>query len=522
MADRTYMAVKEVARIEFRATSSGRQQAIVNGEPIEGEPGQSAQDAAVAAVAVIAARRGTGKPRQIRAMMVDEKMTGYPVIITEDGTVKPDMTGVEDVEEPRTRASVKARKEKMAGALAASQPKVLRMPRLGKRRGASKVAAPTRTPAITRSRMVVAVAVLLVLGAVAWAIGSLRTDGAEQLTSGTYPGAAPQGWSSQARWVSPRLLREAGPVAVAGDRAVMVTADRKVLAVDAMTGEVAWSADLPDGQVKTPLAPTAVDGDKMVAIQTGRTLAWWSLADGKAGSAELPEQGMVSFLGDAPLVGMDAATVAVIKDGKLARASVPAGALALAARADGRVTAASSAGWWHLAPGQAPAQAQPLEVPDPASAAPTAKGVIVGYVGGSVVTAWPADASGKAHVAVYKDDSTGVWLSFRGPIFTADPTRASQQTWTPSPSRTWGVLSRTLVDVKGGRVEDLGNWTTDFVGSDRALGKVAGKPAQVGPQIERSTADAAGGFPEVEMGAGAVVRSRQGDAETVYLLPADQ
>ncbi|WP_409485042.1 hypothetical protein [Arsenicicoccus dermatophilus] len=499
-------------RVVLRMGPSGRQEALVDDVPVMAAMGQSVKDAALVQVARIASARGQGDPREITAVICDEDEGGqWPLIVSATGQVRAELPPTPAAERSRWRPPA------WKASLGTGLPRVSW--RGASRLGASPVAArPGRGSAL----LIAGVAAFLV-AALVFAVTTLtRNDPATTVSmgSGVYPGTAPGGFTAQARWVTPALLPGAGPVVGAGDRAFFVTADRKVVAVDAQSGDVAWTRDLPDGVPRGVLAATTVAGTPAVAIHLGDHLCWWSRDDGRPHQVDLPVQGAVSYLGDGPLIGMDASSVAVIDDqDRLRRTMVPAGALALAARADGRVTAASSAGWWHLTPGQAPSRPTPLEVPDPAQTAPTARPVIASYVGGSILTIWPTDAQGKTHAAVYHDDASSVWLSFRAPLQISDPKKQTQLTWTPSPARTWGILGRTMIDVKGGRAEDLGAWTTTFVGIDRALGTVAGRPAQVGPALPRTTHTPGTGAPETDTPAGIGIRHQTDGHQQVYLLP---
>ncbi len=355
---------------------------------------------------------------------------------------------------------------------------------------------------------VLAVAIMLILVAV------LRESPLETVRSVGYAGTPPSEWTAAARWQSPPLLPSSGPALVIGtDRVAVLTAERHLLLIDAPTGDTMWSAPLPSGEVATNLAATSVDGSPVVAVQLADRLHWWALDDGSPGELDLPTGSRVTFLGEAPLVGVGPSTVAAIVNRTLVQAEVPAGAVALAARIDGAITTAASAGWWHLRPGATAGPPTPWESFSRNSINPT----VISYTGGQIITTLPGKP---LRVLVYSDRDNDIRFNFGG-IITARTSNSGRLglTWSPSPSRAWGILSRTLVDLTGGRITDLGDWTTQHVGSDRALGTVGDQQVLVGPLISRGQLVGSEGFPEDLTSAGALVRARENDSETIYLLP---
>ncbi|WP_040563651.1 hypothetical protein [Kineosphaera limosa] len=402
----------------------------------------------------------------------------------------------------------------------------------------------TRALRIRPAVLVVILAALLVLtaGAVIVYAALYPRDGrpGAAATPTPFPGTAAPGWSQQPRWVSPVLDPGGGRVVAVDDAIAYMRADRSVDLVDATTGVARWSAALPAGTLHGGLAATSIDGARVIAAQVDNTLAWWSLDKGAAGSIDLPDGAETTFLGGMPLVGLDARTVAVVSSGTLRQLSVPSGAYALAADAQGRVTAASGRGWWHLRPGVAPGAVTAWEQPSPDDDAADAAPQVVGYLGDSVLLLFPPDRAGSPHVVAYGDaaDSQQLRVSFRGraavgPDAPSSPTASaglsrerdpasgppSGQPWWPSPSGTWGVLGRTLVDLRAGSVTDLGAWTTTWITSDRAYGTIDGKPVQAGPGVERTDVGATVTIPEVVTSAGAAMRAAGSDGERLYLLP---
>ncbi len=360
--------------------------------------------------------------------------------------------------------------------------------------------------------------------------GTVATAPASGGADTTFPSAVAPGWSRTARWVSPPVETGGGKVLALDDAIAYVTAEHRLRVVDAVSGAQRWEAELPAGAMSQELARTTIAGAPVVAAQVGDTLAWWNTADGKAaGTVQLPAGARVSYLGAAPLIGLDERTVAVVGDGALRRVTVPSGAFPLAADAAGQVSAASGRGWWHLRPGVAASAVRPWESAAPDDEAPSSRPGVVGYLGGTFLTLYPPDRSGRRHV-VASTDGQAVRVSFRGQVTdtdaktdtTADATAdamADATAWWPSPSGTWGVLGRTLVDLERGSVTDLGAWRTTWITADRAYGTIDGRSIQVGPQVPRTEVGTALTIPEVVGPAGAVLRAKDAQGERLYLLP---
>lgn len=376
-------------------------------------------------------------------------------------------------------------------------------------RRAMTIAIPRRL--VTRVVLAVAVlgvAVVLIIAAV-FRDRPVQTDKAVQ-----YAAAPPAEWSADARWRTPALLPRSGPALVIGaDRVAVVTADRHLMLIQGDSGNTIWSAELPAGDAKTDLASTTVDGRPSIAVQLDDRLCWWAVDDAAPRQVDLPPGSRSTFLGESPLIGVGPSTVATIRDGSLVRIEVPTGAVALAARSGGQVTAASSAGWWHLRPDAQAGPPTPWESISRNSVSPT----VISYAGGQIITA----ATDKAvRVLVYSDRENDVRFNFGGVLAGAQTNSGRLGlAWHPAPSGQWGILSRTMIDLSRGRLVDLGDWTTQHVASDRALGTIGGKYALVGPDIPRGQLIGGEGFPEDLTSAGALVRARENGSETLYLLP---
>lgn len=373
---------------------------------------------------------------------------------------------------------------------------------------------------IGRATLAVVLAALLVIGAAAvitYALLNPRDARPGATATGAqFPGEVAPGWSSTPRWVSPVIETGGGRVLAVGDTIAYVRADHTLDLVDATTGAPRWSAKLPAGDIANGLAATTIDGSQVVAVQVGDTLAWWGVTDGAPGALELPAGAQVTYLGDAPLVGIDARTVGVVSGGDLRQVRVPARAFPLAADERGRVTAASPAGWWHLRPQVAPRAVTPWERASPDDEASDADPHVVGYLGNSVLLLFPPDRTGSPHVVAYTDTGEVPRVSFRG---RAQPVDARTQPWWPSPADTWGVLGRTQVDLRSGAVADLGGWTTTWITADRAYGTLDGHTVQAGPQVERAELGKNATVPELVTPAGAAVRAAGASGERIYLLP---
>lgn len=356
------------------------------------------------------------------------------------------------------------------------------------------------------------VAVLVVLGAGAQMLRGGAGQDVAVITGEAFPGTAPLEWTDQARWRTPVVLAEAGRVLVVrGQQVAFVTKNRQVALVDADTGQTRWSAPYGEGKPLSALALTRVEGKEVIAAQVGQRLSWWELASGESGGVDVPGQATVTFWGSAPLASVEGKAWIVSGD-QLAPVTIPSGATAYAARADGTVTAASGTGWWHLKAGQEPGKATPWEVP-------VAGGVPqpVAYLEDTLIALLPTSAPERRQVVVYSDRDTDVRYLWMG----EGQVSAGEVSWTPSPSRRWGIFGRTLIDNLQGRAVDLGAWTTTAISADRAEGRIADKrvmsplvrPVPLGEIAPNES------FPEDLTSSGALVRADLEAGEALYLLP---
>lgn len=294
---------------------------------------------------------------------------------------------------------------------------------------------------------------------------------------------------------------------------VIVTADRQVAMIEARSGQVLWAAPYPDGQPLTNLALTTIDDQQVIAAHVGTRLAWWNATTGETDGTDLPAQAMTNFRGSAPVITLPQRNeAALIRRGRLTTTPIPPGATVLTGRTDGTITAAGPDGWWHLKPGQQPAEATPWEIPGSGFTRPT----VVSAMGNSIITLLIHETDHTAAVAVFTDRPSDVRFTFIG---TGLFTLGEQARWFPSPSGRWGILNRTLVDTTLGRTIDLGDWTTQLISADRALGQIAGQHVIAGPQIPLGAIHPDEAFPEDLTRYGALVRASKNDQQHLYHLP---
>ncbi|GAB47798.1 hypothetical protein [Mobilicoccus pelagius] len=364
------------------------------------------------------------------------------------------------------------------------------------------------------------VVLLLVVTLSVWTLLAGRVDTIRDVAR--YPGTAPAEWGPAATWASPPLLPDVDPVVVGGDAVALVSSDRTLLLVSAADGTVRWRAALPEGDVHGEPALTRIDGTDVLALHVGGRLRWWETADGTHHETGIPEGSIVSTLGEVPLVATGS-QVTPMTTRHARPVSVPPGMVALAAHEDGQITLAGPTGWAHLGPDGATRSHGGWE--NASSPAPT----VLGYTGGFVLLVRPDAGGGPATVEAHADRTTDVRHVFGGPVVLPPDGRV---TWSASPSGSWGVLGRALVDLRTGRVDDLGGWSTSTVTADRAYGHIEGQTVVVGPSIPRGVLASGEAIPVALTTAGALVRGpaphtdtsagtdpRRRD-DTVYLLPA--
>ncbi len=497
------VVVEKVVDEDVRATlEAGAGFVRVNGTRIEVGP-DPYRDAIDVVVSTIARPQGRVVRLTIRDRHGDVCVRVHP-----DGTVTDFLP-------------VKAASGRLA-ATAEGEPSA--RPRAGVRR-------PRLVPSPDRGIAAAVLACAVVIGALVIVVGSVVGDGRPDRSTPTSTSTPamlrteltvadpPAEWAARARWKTPPLLPAAGRVVVVdGDSVAMVTNDRRVALVRAGTGDVLWSRRIPSGEVHSGLALTVVGERVVLALHVGDRLVWWSVADGAAGELRAPASATVTYAGDEPLVLLSAHEAALVRpagdpscpdDGcdQLARTSLPAGAAAYAAY-QGTIVAAAKTGWWRLIPGNGVGEV---------TAWPGSDTLPVAWVDERLLTirAVPGETAGTAQLL---DLATGT-AAWSTPITLPGP----QVTWRPSPTRQWGILGRTLLDLRERTATDLGpQWVgTTAIASDRAMGRFAGQRVLVGPSIPVGVLGAEEGFPEdlVRLPHGEVGALVRGSDQSVYLLP---
>ncbi len=366
--------------------------------------------------------------------------------------------------------------------------------------------ATSRVSRARRSMALIAAAAVTVVLAILLVVDKLDSPNTPAQVIAGLPVAPPPEWAAQATWSTGPLATEAGPTVGLGERVAYVTADRGVVVADIVTGDAKWRVELPDGDIAGPLSRTRLVQTDAVALHVGDRLLAWSVDDGKPVAAvDLPAGAQVTYLGAAPLVGVGPSTVAVVGSEGLIDIAVPEGAYALAARTDSSVTAAAPAGWWHLRAGRPSGAARPWENPSadsrPADSLPSIKG----YAADSVIVMYPAFRDRPSEVVVHTDRAGDLRASFRGPV---QGSGSAESTWIAAPGGAWGVLGRTLVDIRAGSVSDLGAWQTRMLTADHAFGLVGEQLVAATPGAAPAVLPAGTQEPETTTSDGAVIRLR--------------
>lgn len=386
------------------------------------------------------------------------------------------------------------------------------------------------SPRLIRIRpaaLVVVAAFLAVLVGIGAVVVSLQAPAGIDLVRGhTLSAAPPLAYQRQAQWTTPKVQGQSGMVLVVDDAVAVITKERTLALIDLATGDPRWTASVPDAQISGELMRSDVDGVDSILLHVGDDLLWWSVTDGAQHSVGVPEDAQINVFGDSPLVSASENSVAVIQGGTLAEVRVPRGAQALAARSTGTVTVAGPAGWWHLTPGQAAGPPRPWEDPAPNRVQKGATPTVVGYQSDTILTLWPAPNK-YVLLAGYADEPR-IRTSFTGSLYAPEGKAKVSYRWQPSPSRTWGVLSRAIVDTRTGTIEDLGALTASKVIGDRALAVTNGQRVVIGPSVPAGdgvqtwpvgVAAATEVFPEGVTAQGALVLDHDG---TLSLLAPSQ
>lgn len=471
----------------------GQHRVLIDGLPIKARSGENPEATAMRHITELARKAPSGRvraalhgPRGVHVVLVDR--SGNTTVESINQHTESEGSAATDAS-PSIVTETPATTETEQPDNTATVPRPPRRLNLAKPRF-------QRGPAMV---LIAALVVLLACGVVAWRalfdVGPGRGLAMDTAAGQRVPGAPPAEWTGAVAWSTPPLLAEGGPpraTVVGSDRVAVTTADRQVSMVRGADGATLWSTPLPEGEVHGPLAATSIGGTYVLAAHVGDRLTWWALDTGdELGSLALPAGSVVSFGGRAPVIGVSPTEVGAVVDGQFRRTTVPAGATALAAAPDGRLTVAAPQGWWHVQAGTQIGKTQPT--PWPYASTTPVRLRPVSACGDVLVTVVPGSSADLATAVLYTDEpgSGDVEWRAQGPIRTGD-----QVTWRCSTSRSWGILSRTLLDFNTGEVRDLGPWTTTQIASDRALGQVGPQRVITGPQIPRGVLPQDEAFPD--------------------------
>lgn len=468
-----------VVPIELRAVEGdGTQQVYVNGQHVPVPDGMTPYRAGIEAASQEAAKQIGGAVR-VNATTSNGKR--FRLVVQDDGTV-------------------------------------FELPDKPSRRRRSKV-----LPAV------IAVGALTMTTAIGGAVILARSRHATTPTA-TQPATAPPaelpvvpatGWSSHARWASAPLLGttdHATPV-VAGNTVVVPTTDG-LDAISVSTGETAWSSSLPNQLSAGPTHTYLENGPRIVAQSQNQLLWWPETGATDPQTIDLPEGSQLSFEGASPLVQINDTHAATIgATGAVQQRVVPTGATALAANTDGSVTAASDSGmWWHLTNPDVARDGKPLS--PPSAKAHPAK--VMGYLSHYLIMLWQtpgAHTSAPTYTAVIYDDTHNMRPLRTVKIGTDIPT------WTASPSRSWGILGHTLIDLKRRKAHNLGTaWSTTSCNNIQCYSSNGSSASAVDHQGRVSSSNSDGTPPAwvLNDGSGLIYGQENGTDSTtshIYLTP---
>lgn len=479
----------------------------VNQLPAWPRPGETSWDAALRQLRRIASR----ETEPLQVTVVSAEGVEQSATITQDGQLST--TSSERTQEKRP--AVDAEKD-TSGSSSGWQP----------------AASSTRNSAASRRRrehrevpwplVALSVASVLALGAVGVGVTTFLSPDESDAPSATTSAdpIAPLGYRDSPSWSTPRLHPKASAVVPSGPYVAFVTDLDQVEVVHGDTGKPLWSADFPEGEVKTGPVLLKVQGRESIVAHVGERLFWWDVATGKPGSVKVPADASLWSHGDGVLLHAKGNGHAYTLSGtKLAQVKIPAGMSAWGARGDGTVLVAGSNGWTTVTPKGIGGPARPFE--DPEGGVSTGrKPTVVGYVsysGGQLVLVWPQSKDAHARVAIYSD-TVNLPLAFSAPLPDKLTQGQNTLTWRPSPSESWGVLGDgIIVDFAGAAVRDFGD--TQFVSNiyyDRVVGVFHGQRVVAGPTIPLGVLDIREEIPEVVTPDGAFTRDQTG---TVSVLP---
>lgn len=334
-----------------------------------------------------------------------------------------------------------------------------------------------------------------------------------------FPGDPPDG-TGEPRWASPVLHRESPVALVPGEEQVLsfVTADRTLAAVDPATGAVRWTTSLPEGALTTGPATTRVDGAPAIAARVGDHVLLWAAADGRTlADVTVPAGSELVLDGQTPMIRIDAGRAALLDASGLHDVDLPDGARALAGREDGTILAGNGQGWWHLRPSTSSEPAGSSTPAGPVTPWEQMRGLgdqgtpeVVAAIGSFVLLVHPDPD--RPRLLVHHDGDV-VRASFQ-----SEYTAGRDPIWAPSPSRSWGILGRSLVDAESGQVTDLGDWRTVLVAEDHAYGLVGDTLHTTGPGRPITPVSVSTAVVEAGSAAASVVRADTPEGPRVWVM----
>ncbi len=163
---------------------------------------------------------------------------------------------------------------------------------------------------------------------------------------------APPGFSTEALWRIPVTDGTRPAVADDGSRVAFIGADGK-LAVAGPEGERLWEAELPlqPAEIEGPVRFVENGDEWQVAVAGSQTLWIWPADGGEPVEYGLPEGGVVTFAGSAPLVTVDDKAM-LPRDGELVEVEVPEGTGGMLVDGNEVLLASADGPWYWAAPGE--------------------------------------------------------------------------------------------------------------------------------------------------------------------------
>lgn len=406
---------------------------------------------------------------------------------------------------------------------------------VGQLKADDAAAAPAEQRSALRLYVACAVAALVIFGLIVGVMHSLRSDPPAEPAGPPVPQAIqlpainPDGTGRVARWASPELAAPGGRATAvrAADAVVVLTADRRLVALDPANGGERWSS--PVGVVTPTAGPVVsrIDGEPVIAVASAQAIQWWPLAGpAEPRSVTVPSGGQPSLGSDGPLVTYaDRHQAQVIVGGQFQDRVLPAGAKALGVTDGGVLLAGDDAGhvWRITSDRVAP---EPTTLLAPKTVRPAAALTVAA---GKLLTLWRETATRRVVVTAY-DTATirPVWAARLAAG--ASQYATTLPPWQVSPDGRWAVIGGTAFDVADGRFVDLDpTWQQGVVTDVATLNLTKDRwarhlgAARTVPAL--STADAtrreAFALPVVETDDLVFVTAADGQATRLYALPKE-